>query len=90
MTEAQRLARSKGGLARARKHAHEQLVAWAKLGGRPRRQPIIWLQSAPEAKINLKEVNAVAALSIPKLRGLVKELYPEWFPSSPGRKAGAP
>ena len=39
MTRKQMQARSKGGLARAQKYSHEQIVKWSKLGtgrGRPR------------------------------------------------------
>ena len=36
MTPAQLAAKRKGGMARAAKYEREQLIQWAKLGGRPR------------------------------------------------------
>jgi hypothetical protein len=82
MTEAQLLARSKGGLARVRNHTREELTQYGKLGGRPRRQSSR-LQTAPEAKFNFEEVNATA-MSLRTLKGLVKKLHPEMFEPFPG------
>jgi hypothetical protein len=36
MTPGQQERNRKGGLARAAKYSHEQIVNWCKLGGRPR------------------------------------------------------
>jgi len=82
LSEAQLLRNSHAGEARARKHTHEEMVSWAKLGGRPKVKRI-----NPGKPVNILKKEDVVRTpnNLEQLRSLIAQIRQEIL--SPANKS---